>query len=166
MIDKHELIDRIEKLNKVYGDKFYIERDVVLALVRQLNEPKKVTIPQFVADWLSNLKSGLFGLNYDSVPSEIYDWVYATEDNLRKLHLAFVYGYEVEEEKRYQVSIAATGQYLGKYYINNEILSPRFIYTGRNADYFTRKELEEAGFAWVFNCDGVDVEEVQDDSEI
>lgn len=166
MIDKHELIDRIEKLDKVYGDKFYIERDVVLALVRQLNEPKKVTIPQFVADWLSNLKSGLFGLNYDSVPSEIYDWVYATEDNLRKLHLAFVYGYEVEEEKRYQVSIAATGQYLGKYYINNEILSPRFIYTGRNADYFTRKELEEAGFAWVFNCDGVDVEEVQDDSEI
>lgn len=166
MIDKHELIDRIEKLDKVYGDKFYIERDVVLALVRQLNEPKKVTIPQFVADWLSNLKSGLFGLNYDSVPSEIYDWVYATEDNLRRLHLAFVYGYEVEEEKRYQVSIAATGQYLGKYYINNEILSPRFIYTGRNADYFTRKELEEAGFAWVFNCDGVDVEEVQDDSEI
>lgn len=166
MIDKHELIDRIEKLDKVYGDKFYIERDVVLALVRQLNEPKKVTIPQFVADWLSNLKSGLFGLNYDSVPSEIYDWVYATEDNLGKLHLAFVYGYEVEEEKRYQVSIAATGQYLGKYYINNEILSPRFIYTRRNADYFTRKELEEAGFAWVFNCDGVDVEEVQDDSEI
>lgn len=166
MIDKHELIDKIEKLDKVYGDRLYIERDAVLALIKQLKVPEKVTIPQFVADWLSNLKSGLFGLNYDSVPSEIYDWVYATEDNLRKLHLAFVYGYEVGEEKRYQVSIAATGQCLGKYYINNEILSPRFIYTGRNADYFTRTELEEAGFAWVFNCDGVDVEEVQDDSEI
>ena len=166
MIDKHELIDKIEKLDKVYGDRLYIERDAVLALIKQLNVPEKVTIPQFVADWLSNLKSGLFGLNYDSVPSEIYDWVYATEDNLRKLHLAFVYGYEVGEEKRYQVSIAATEQYLGKYYINNEILSPRFIYTGRNADYFTRKELEEAGFAWVFNCDGVDVEEVSDATKI
>jgi hypothetical protein len=213
-MNKQELIEKIENLNKLYGERHYVAIDDVLNLVTQLDEAprylknliarlrelqlhdrevwlkaimsefeqdfshakwregyeqgkfegmiesEKVTIPQFVADWLSNLKSGLFGLNYDSVPSEIYDWVYATEDNLRKLHLAFVYGYEVEEEKRYQVSIAATGQYLGKYYINNEILSPRFIYTGRNADYFTRKELEEAGFAWVFNCDGVDVEEV------
>lgn len=75
MIDKHELIDKIEKLDKVYGDRFYIEKDEILALVKQLNVPEKVTIPQFVADWLSNLKSGLFGLNYDSVPSEIYDWV-------------------------------------------------------------------------------------------
>lgn len=67
--------------------------------LQQLDEPEKVQIPQFVADWLSNLKSGLFGLNYDSVSSEIYDWVYDTEDNLGKLHLAFVYGYEVEEVK-------------------------------------------------------------------
>ena len=30
----------------------------------------------------------------------------------------------------------------------------------------TRKELEDAGFGWVFDCDGIEVEEVQDDSKI
>ena len=45
---------------------------------------------------MDNLTSGLFGLNYDSVSSEIYDWVYADEG---KLHLAVVVGYELKEEE-------------------------------------------------------------------
>ena len=48
---------------------------------------------------MDNLKSGLFGLNYDSVSSEIYDWVYAEEENIKKLHLAVVVGYEIKEEE-------------------------------------------------------------------
>lgn len=168
MIDKHELIDKIEKLNKVYGDRFYIERDEVLALVKQLNEPEKVKIPQFVADWLSNLKSGLFGLNYDSVPSEIYDWVYATEDNLRKLHLAFVYGYEVGEEKRYQVK--AKGLFPEKEYLILKFGHVWIFCTKEENEGFrthhTRSQLEEAGFGWVFGCERIVVEEVEDDSEI
>ena len=74
---------------------------------------------------------------------------------------AWLDGYEVEEEKRYFVKVKATGQCLGKYYINNEILSPRFIYTGRHADSFTRKELEDADFGWVFDCPGIEIEEVE-----
>lgn len=58
---------------------------------------KKVPVPQHVADWLDKLHHGLFGLNYDSVPSEIYDWVYETDDNLKKIHLAVVAGYVVED---------------------------------------------------------------------
>ena len=53
-------------------------------------------IPQFIADWVDKLKSGLFGLNYDSVSSEIYDWVYAEEENIKKLHLAVVVGYKIK----------------------------------------------------------------------
>ena len=63
---------------------------------------KEVEIPeitQFIANWVDNLKSGLFGLNYDSVSSEIYDWVYADEENIKKLHLAVVVGYEIKEEE-------------------------------------------------------------------
>ncbi|WP_297663950.1 DUF1642 domain-containing protein [uncultured Streptococcus sp.] len=117
---------------------------------------EKVTIPQFVADWLSNLKSGLFGLNYDSVPSEIYDWVYATKDNLRKLHLAFVYGYEVEKEKRYLVKIRATKHYFAK--DGNRKIYFSLAYKS----CFTKKELEEAGFGWVFSCEGVEVKKVEE----
>ena len=117
---------------------------------------EKVKIPQFVADWLSNLKSGLFGLNYDSVSSEIYDWVYATEDNLRKLHLAFVYGYEVEKEPKYIVKIKATKHYFVKDG-NGKIYFSLAFKSG-----FTKKELEDADFSWVFDCEGIEVEEVKD----
>lgn len=65
----------------------------------KLKEVEIPEIPQFIADWVYNLKSGLFGLNYDSVPSKIYDWVYAEEENIKKLHLAVVVGYKIKEEK-------------------------------------------------------------------
>ena len=29
------------------------------------------------------------------------------------------------------------------------------------ATKFTRKELEEAGFGWVFDCEGIEIEEVE-----
>ena len=64
---------------------------------KNIAELDKVPVPQHVADWLDKVNHKLFGLNYDSVPSEIYDWVYATEDNLKKIHLAAVAGYVVEE---------------------------------------------------------------------
>lgn len=65
----------------------------------KLKEVEIPEIPQFIANWVDNLKSGLFGLNYDSVLSKIYDWVYAEEENIKKLHLSVVVGYEIKEEE-------------------------------------------------------------------
>ena len=127
-------------------------------------EREKVKIPQFVADWLSNFKSGLFGLNYDSVSSKIYDWVYATEDNLGKLHLAFVYGYEVEKEKRYIVRIKGVEEdsaFLNYYAPRNEWIMNSSCDMKDIRAFHTRKELEEAGFGWVFSCEGIKIEEVE-----
>lgn len=125
-------------------------------------EREKVTIPQFVADWLEKVKNKLFGLNYDSVPSEIYDWVYEEEGNLKKLHIACVIGYTVEKEKRYLVKMK--NAYYNKY--------PQFLCETDNGIFwaaeidlrktkFTRKELEQAGFGWVFECPGIEIEEVE-----
>lgn len=126
------------------------------------NEPQKPVIPQFVAEWIEECKakekSLLKSLLY--TPEGVNSWVDNSE-NQETFARAWLDGYTVEEEKRYLVKIKSTGQCLGKYYINNEILSPRFIYTGRNADKFTRKELEEAGFGWVFSCEGIEVQEVE-----
>lgn len=131
-------------------------------------ESNKPVVPQFVADWLSKLKSGLFGLNYDSVPSEIYDWVYATEDNLRKLHLAFVYGYEVEKDKKYIIKfkgISSDECYLNCINNNDDtkdwILYDLVEYPNIITKH-TRKELEDAKFEWVFECPGVEVDEVKE----
>ena len=134
-------------------------------------EREKVKVKQFVADWYEEHK--------DEFEYNVWDWL-SSKSELGKIDSKFAFwlndvdntpiqtlvnmhqfGYEVEKESKYIVKVKATGQCLGKYYINNEILSPRFIYTGRHADSFTRKELEEADFSWVFDCPGIEIEEVE-----
>ena len=133
-------------------------------------EREKVKVPQCVADWIEVCKEHLttslytaMNPNFMKENNQSFDLILRIKksSNQETFALAWILGYEVEEEKRYLVKIKATGQCLGKYHINNEILSPRFIYTGRNADSFTRKELEESDFGWVFDCPGIEVEEVE-----
>ena len=168
-MNKQELIEKIGNLDKLYGEKFYVALDDVLDLVKQLDEPGKVQIPQSVADWIEYCKVRKITLAHALYHSEeaknksVYRWLFEDEDsdNQETFARAWLDGYEVEKEKRYVVKIKATGQCLGRYYLNNEILYPKFIYTGRNADDFTRKELEEANFGWVFSCEGIEIEEVK-----
>ena len=166
-MNKQELIERIEGIPYKEGlivDTVKISRNWLLKLIEQLDEPQPVKVPQCVADWITHSKNigrSLFGaMSIFEENTEIKKWMQWAE-NQETFALAWIFGYEVEKESKYIVKVEATGQCLGKYYINNEILSPRFIYTGRHADSFTRKELEEADFSWVFDCDGVGVEEVE-----
>lgn len=78
-------------------------------------------------------------------------------DNSELFALAWIFGYEVEKEKRYTVVTKATKQPL--YY--NAMDKKLFFSMGGLATNFTRKQLEEAGFGWVFDCEGVEVEEVE-----
>lgn len=77
------------------------------------------------------------------------------------------FGYEVEKEARYTVKIKGRlGQYLGKYYLNNEELTPQFTRTQYSeGSNFTRTELEASGLGWVFDCPGVEVKEVDDGND-
>lgn len=162
-MNKQELIALYERVgNFVEAVKV---KDVIDKL-KQLDEPQKPVVPQFMADWIEKNKGSLFDLNYDSVSSEIYDWVYEEERNLKKLHLACAIGYTVEKERKYTVKVKATlGQYLGRYYVNNEELTPQFTrtqFTGKEKlPTFTQKELESTGFGWVFDCPGIEIEEVE-----
>lgn len=151
----------------------------IKGIINQLDEPQKIELPkvdfkksqkvkvlQFVADVIEGAREespeleDAFKYAWEVATIEFRKWFRKLE-NRNNFARAWIDGYEVEKESKYIVKVKATGQCLGKYYINNEILSPRFIYTGRHADSFTRKELEEADFSWVFDCDGVGVEEVE-----
>ena len=169
-MNKQELIDKYEyevKLLRIqFGEIFKVKvYEELLDYLKQLDEPQKPVVPQFVADWIEEGRkhckdvSDLFG--FDFTNEEVGKW-FLQEKPFDLVARAWLDGYTVEKEKRYTVKIKATGQCLGKYYINNEILSPRFIYTGRNADAFTRKELKEARFGWVFDCPGIEVEEAEE----
>ena len=156
-----------QELIKKYEDTIYtiIATDEVLRDLKQLDEPQKVQVPQFVADWIEKVGGELFGLNYDSVPNEIYDWVYEEEGNLKKLHLACAIGYTVEKEKQYYVRFK--GMESDDFnYLNFIKFQHAWVLSSLKIDKkfrteHTRKELEEAGFGWVFNCEGIEIEEVE-----
>ena len=74
------------------------------------------------------------------------------------------FGYEVEEEKRYLVRVRGI---CGNHeFLNCEKHSKKWLFSDRKENIlydtkFTRKELEEADFGWVFDCEGVEVQEVE-----
>ena len=72
---------------------------------------------------------------------------------------------EVEKEPKYKVKfkgVLKNNNYLN---YNSEIkiwYHASSLEIGIVRTKFTRKELEEAGFGWVFDCEGVEVEEVDE----
>ncbi|MCK4025746.1 DUF1642 domain-containing protein [Streptococcus iners] len=105
---KQEALKRIEQMGEY--ERFVdepISKASVLNIISQIHEPQKVVVPKYVAEWIDTLdEHGLFGLNYDVVDESVWNWVYKNYDcNVKKLHLAYLYGYEIEREKLYTVEI-------------------------------------------------------------
>lgn len=135
--------------------------------------PKPV-VPQYVADWLeendwrkdTSGRQTIFDV-FDNLTLDASNGYYAdvkrwVEENGNIFAQAWVFGYEVEEEKRYTVKLknkAGKEDHLVKTNTNGYRFYSN-IYTNNRAH--TRKELEENGFGWVFNCPGVEVKEVDE----
>lgn len=167
---KEELIEKYEKkYETIYGFPV-IQLNQILEDLKQLDEPQKLVVPQFVADLIKEAKMSEWDLGYlfDHIDelqgdSEISKWFYKL-GNVEVLARAWLDGYEVEKEKRYKVKmkgISEDSDYLnydsfdGEWYFASDI-------DGCNVrTHHTRKELEEAGFGWVFDCPGVEVREVE-----
>ena len=121
-------------------------------------EQEKVTTPQFVADFISEQKKQGYTLSYSidaSMSDRVAEWYWGNSELFAR---AWLDGYEVEKEKRYLVNLK-NGQPLTKRKSGKAIYFNQDIITGNYK--FTRKELEAAGFGWVFDCEGVEVEEVE-----
>lgn len=140
--------------------KLYIEN------LQQLDEPQPVKVPQFVADWINhsrNIGRSLFGaMSIFEENFEIKKWMQWAE-NQETFARAWLDGYEVEEDKRYSVKVKGMSE-------ENTYLTFRFGHTWMLSNFeeceefrlhHTRKQLEEAGFGWVFDCPGIEVEEVE-----
>lgn len=127
---------------------------------QELNKPM---IPQFVADWIEDRKtkgkSLLKSLLY--TPGKVNSWV-DDPDNQETFALAWINGYEVEQEKRYSVKIKGeVEENLLVYGLGIKRFFFTRIYDGSKRKGHTIKELEQAGFGWVFDCPGVEVKEVE-----
>lgn len=137
---------------------------------------EKPAIPQFVADWYEenkdNFEVNLFqavyeasdGYTVDST-NKFWHWLMSEDiDALTILVNMHQFGYEVEKEAKYEVRIK--GIIEGRNFLNLYKLSNKYVFgdddTGLDSSRVThtRKELEEGGFEWVFDCPGVEVKEV------
>lgn len=137
-----------------------IDVDRIIDTIKQLDEPEKVTIPQCVADVIEDAREKSPELEdalqyaWSNRTKEFTEW-YNKKSNRELFARAWLDGYKVEEEKRYLVKIKATKHYFVKDGNGKIFFSLAF------KGCFTKKELEEAGLGWVFDCEGIEIEEVE-----
>ena len=162
-MNKQELIERIEGLKNLFGNKVEcIEIDAVIELVSKLDEPEKVVVPQFVADWIEEARKYCKDVadffDFDFTNEEVCKW-FMQERPFDLAARAWLDGYEIEEENQYVVTLK-NRQPLVKSQSGSILYFSQDITAGNYK--VTRKELEEAGFGWVFDCEGIEIEEVVD----
>lgn len=181
-MNKQELIKKYKRLEGVWdAPGAETARQIFLQDLEQLDEPQKVKVSEEEAKFLET-----FDFNCESdVTTALYHvsrtgWGYYLRDNdgielkdlsegfrelenRKRLIKAILDGYEVEEEKRYLVKLKGIEK--EKCYLNYNFGRVWLFYNQENfygyRAHHTRKELEDAGFGWVFDCEGVEVEEVE-----
>lgn len=157
---KEELIEKYEYLNH---DCFRrVDTSEVLKDLKQLDEAKeKVTLPRPVANWISCVRGRNKTLHFalENAPEEVNLWFCEDEKNRQNIFAdAWVNGYHIERVKRYIVKVKAVDQYL----VRNEDENFLGFLQSRLKSKFTRKQLEQAELGWVFDCEGIEIEEVEE----
>ena len=136
--------------------------------------PKPV-VKQYVADWYEENKEdfeselgcriAIIAQKHDNEEfSDFEKWLNDNEQSLTTLVNMHQFGYEVEEEPRYTVEIKGFDD--DDTFLNyNTDWDYWFLEDDKRTEevrvVHTRKELEDADFGWVFDCEGVEVKEVE-----
>ncbi|MFM0777695.1 DUF1642 domain-containing protein [Streptococcus suis] len=117
-MNKQEAIEQLE-WNVVRTTDFDRAEDVVVfekakEIISQIHEPQKVVVPKFVAEWIEgckrsgwHLQKALYRLDDDW---KVGNWAYDDNDDLipekvDMIALAWLFGFEIEQEKLYTVEI-------------------------------------------------------------
>ena len=167
-MDRQEAIQTLSKVGKIsvsYAEDLY---DSFFP---------KPAIPQFVADWIKYCKFTNVNLGRALFISDIDFYNYKGQEDCSKLKeflgtetnqeifaRAWLDGYEVEKEKRYRVDFK---KFASNFRVLKYHLQFKNWFTGNDSKYdharmyHTRKELESNGFGWVFDCEGIEIEEVE-----
>lgn len=146
-MDRQEAVQRLSKggrLSIAHAEDLY---DSIV--------PKPV-IPRYIAEYLEKVKSDgdltVVGAVNEAPDGRVGDWLIL--ERVNTFAQAWFNGYEVEKEARYRVKIKGTGQYL-----TNDGNWPHFNLNFKTD--FTKAEIELFGLGWVFDSEGVEIEEVE-----
>ena len=170
-MNKQELIKKYKRLEGVWdAPGAETARQIFLQDLEQLDEPEKVTIPQFVADVIEDAREkspeleDALHYTWGNGTKKFTEW-YNKKSNRDIFARAWLDGYEVEKEKRYLVRIIGITNYNS--YLNHHKEEDKWTIESRvEIDAIrtehTLKELEDAGFGEVFNSPLFEVEEVEE----
>nr|WP_317430316.1 DUF1642 domain-containing protein [Streptococcus lutetiensis] len=117
-MNKQEAIEKIKgkteyfKVKKEYDRGFRDGLNSSIPVIREIDEPEKPVVPQYVADWLEVCKDNLplslansmnnIVMRSSNQPDKTIHWLAKNSETFAK---AWIYGYEVEKEKLYTVEL-------------------------------------------------------------
>lgn len=106
-MNKQEAIKRVEQMGEY--ENFIdepISKKSVLNIISQIDQPQKVVVPKFVAEWIEKTKSTSWSLRAALINSKdkVDEWlsVFGNQDLFAS---AWLDGYSVEQERLYTVEI-------------------------------------------------------------
>lgn len=162
-VDENKCVENVVRLE--YGQTLNVPNNNIYITDDIVDKSKiKVVVPQFVADVIEGAREqsveleDAFEYVWEVATGELREWFRKLE-NRNNFARAWLDGYEVEEEKRYEV-ILRNGQSLKTVYRQGgDHLDFEMVYG--DLESFTRERLEEAGLGWVFDCSGIEIEEME-----
>lgn len=172
-MDRQEAISReeaVRTISRISGGSVSYAEDLYDSFF-----PKPV-VPQCVANWYEGHKDE-FEINlYREVCrseknyncgslTDFQKWLISGKTNpISVLVNMQQFGYEVKEEPRYTVRVKGIKRDK-QWLVFSELTERWWFGTKEDSHYavlgYTRKELEDADFGWVFDCEGVEVKEVE-----
>ena len=160
-MNKKEAIKRIEQMGE-YEDFVdeAISKKSVLNIISQIDQPQKVVVPKFVAEWIETHKRWmpfLSSLFTDNLGEELKEWL-DFSDNQNLMARAWLDGYEIEKEKLYTVEIPNPNSAGGKLVLFKQQSTGRLILDMLNPNinkpkylHITESEIkQDFEWAWQF----------------
>ena len=155
-----------KQIHLISGDIVDVDDSFIIESI----EPEKPVVPPVVSVWYQINKDNLYeNIAYlcanwvkSTNDDTLFDWMSNTDNFIEILVNMHKFGYEVEKKKRYRVKMKGMSE-------ENTYLTFRFGHTWMLSNFeeceefrlhHTRKELEDANFGWVFDCEGIEIEEV------
>ncbi len=175
-------MNKQEAIEKIYNaswdspdyEGLVVKVETVNEIIYQIDEPQKVVVPKFVAEWIEHCKQSNLDLDnamrytrVNNAETGVEEWIYENQDLFAR---AWLFGYEVEQEKLYTVEIpdpnrSDTVTFLykenGKVFIGSDIFLdefPNYKWKKDPDNQLTESEIkEDFDWAWQF-AEEVEVE--------
>lgn len=152
-MNKQEAIESVKNTSysvPIDSSMRYIREETAIKIINCIDEPEKPVVPQFIDTWIQGAKYNGFDLYEamtDETPDKTTTWIVCNPETFAK---AWLYGYEVEEEKLYTVKFS--NEDFGKIYIgifkavNKFGISSLPLNDDDVKSWFTKDELERFKF--------------------